>query len=96
MVGDQATSLPPCPQVFPAMSLDASVAPFAARALLPLSEDRSPLLLRCLALRLTVEGWLVSGRGWQKVEAAINGYAPYKTGATPHLMLRLLRASLIR
>ena len=78
------------------MTCDASVAPFAARALLPLSDDRAPLLLRCLALRLTVEGWMASGRGWQRVEAAINGYAPYKTGAPPHPQLRLLRANLIR
>ena len=82
-------------QVFPAMAADAAVSPFSARALLPLADaERAPLLLRCLALRLVVEGWLLTGRGWQRVEAAINGYAPYKSD--PPLQLRLTRAAMVR
>lgn len=48
-------------QLLPAMALDASVAPLAARALAPLQAEGAPLLLRCLALRLTVQGWLLTG-----------------------------------
>ena len=86
--------LVPAVQVFPAMSADASVAPFAARALQPLSGEGAPLTLRCLALKLVVEGWLLTGRGWQRVEAALNGYAPHLS--VPHLQLRITRAHLIR
>lgn len=125
-------------QLLPAMALDASVAPLAARALAPLQSEGAPLLLRCLALRLTVQGWLLTGalryslntrqrrlivayktilryktasarawcssacrasnagRGWARVEAAINGYAPQDRAALPPLQLRVTRASLIR
>ena len=77
------------------MAADASVSPFSARALLPLADaERAPLLLRCLSLRLVVEGWLLTGRGWQRVEADINGYAPYKSD--PPLQLRLTRAAMVR
>eukprot|EP00955_Chlamydomonas_euryale_P011137 120129-Chlamydomonas_euryale.AAC.1 len=44
--------------VLPAASGDAAVAPLAARALQPLGVDSAPPVLRCVALRLTVQGWL--------------------------------------
>ncbi len=47
--------------VLPAMAADASVAPFAARVAAPLNGEGSPLLLRCVGLRVTVQGWLMTG-----------------------------------
>jgi hypothetical protein len=64
--------------VLPAMSADASVAPFAARAAAPLGGERAPLLLRCVALRMVVQGWLVTGtqyRALGRVEScAVEGW----------------------
>ncbi|KAG1676514.1 hypothetical protein FOA52_000057 [Chlamydomonas sp. UWO 241] len=80
--------------VLPSMAYDASVAPFAARAIQPLAAESAPLIVRCVALRLTVQGWLTTGRGWARVEAAINGYAPHL--ADSPLELRLTRAALVR
>lgn len=82
--------------VLPAMCGDAATAPLALRALQPLTAPSAPPLLRCLALRLSVEAWQLTGRGWQRAEAAINGYAPPTAGMTPPLPLRLARTAIIR
>ncbi|GAX85958.1 hypothetical protein CEUSTIGMA_g13374.t1 [Chlamydomonas eustigma] len=84
--------------VLPALSMDASVAPYAAKAIAPLSADSSPVLLRCLYLRVVVEGWLKTGRGWPKVEATLNGYCskPMSGPKGVPLELRLTRIGLIR
>jgi hypothetical protein len=47
--------------VLPALSADAAVAPYAAKAIAPLGAEGSPVLLRCLYMRLVVEGWLLTG-----------------------------------
>lgn len=47
--------------VLPAMTADAAIAPYALRALQPLTQAGAPLLLQCLGLRLLVESWMVTG-----------------------------------
>lgn len=81
--------------VLPAMCADPSTAMFALRALQPLAAPSAPPHLRALALRLSVEGWQLTRRGWQRAEAAINGCAP-PSGLAPPLPLRLARTALIR
>lgn len=54
--------------VLPAMSLDTQVAPFANRVLGPMQQARSHPVLSCLALKLVVDSWTLSGKNWPKVE----------------------------
>ena len=97
--------------VLPAMTADATTAAFAMRALQPLAAPSAPPALRGAALRLAVEGWLLTGRGWARAEAALNGYAPPGSTALaasapgglgprardlPPLELRLARAAALR
>ncbi|KAI8466909.1 MAG: hypothetical protein J3K34DRAFT_524154 [Monoraphidium minutum] len=97
--------------VLPAMTSDPVTAAFATRALQPLAAPSAPPALRGAALRLAVDGWRATGRGWARAEAAINGYAPPGTtplAATdpsglgprgrdmPPLELRLARAAALR
>jgi hypothetical protein len=83
-------------RVLPSMSGDPMVAAFALRALAPLLGPAAPELVRAAGLRLLVDTWRCSGRGWQRVEAALNGIRPPGTSAVPGLRLRLARALLIR
>jgi hypothetical protein len=53
-------------------------------------------LVRAAGLRLLVDTWRSSGRGWARVEAALNGISPPGTSAAPGLQLRLARAFLVR
>lgn len=53
--------------LLPAMAADAAISPFALRALQPLTEQGAPLLLRCMALRLTVEAWVTTGEAVMRV-----------------------------
>jgi hypothetical protein len=79
----------------PSMCGDPAIAPFALRALQPLAAPSAPPELQAAALRLTVEAWCLTRRGWQRAEAALNGCAP-PTGPSPPLALRLGRAQLLR
>ncbi|KIZ01878.1 hypothetical protein MNEG_6086 [Monoraphidium neglectum] len=97
--------------VLPAMTSDPTTAAFAMRALQPLAAPSAPPALRGLALRLAVDGWRETGRGWARAEAAVNGYAPPGAGALaaadqsglgpragdlPPVELRLARAAALR
>jgi hypothetical protein len=77
------------------MSGDASVSLVALRALMPLASSKAPPLAQALALRVNVAGWQLTGRGWQRAEAAING-AVAPSGVPAPLHMRLARTQLIR
>lgn len=51
-------------------------------------------LLHCIGLRLSVSVWSLTGRGWARAEAAINGLNG--TGQDIPLELRITRAALLR
>lgn len=78
----------------PPMTGDPAVAPFALRTLQAMSVPTAPERVQCLALRLVVKCWLETGRGWSRLEAALNGCVP--PGSKAPLSLRLTRAKLIR
>ncbi len=59
--GADAATLSSILHILPYMTADASVSPLVAKALLPLQAQSAPILLRCLALKLTVQSWLSTG-----------------------------------
>ncbi|GLI61002.1 hypothetical protein VaNZ11_003262, partial [Volvox africanus] len=82
-------------QLLPVMAADPAVAPYALRVLQPMLQPESPEMLRCLALKLLCDTWLISGRGWPQVESALNGLvAPGSRNPPPSL--RITRAALLR
>ncbi|GIL81430.1 hypothetical protein Vretifemale_10448, partial [Volvox reticuliferus] len=48
-------------QLLPVMAVDPGVAPYALRVLQPMLQPESPEMLRCLALKLLCDTWLISG-----------------------------------
>ncbi|KAF5834396.1 hypothetical protein DUNSADRAFT_8951 [Dunaliella salina] len=85
--------------LLPAMAADAPNAPFALRALQPLLSLTAPPLVRCMGLRLMVDIWHSSGKGWARAEAALSAFLPpgaAHAANTPLPLLRVTQAALCR
>ncbi|GFR47065.1 hypothetical protein Agub_g8751, partial [Astrephomene gubernaculifera] len=84
-------------QLLPVMAAaDPAAAPYSLRVLQPmLASEDAPEVLRCVGLKLLCDTWLMSGRGWPHVEAALNGLVR-PMGREPPPSLRVTRAALLR
>ncbi|GMH35625.1 hypothetical protein BSKO_03493 [Bryopsis sp. KO-2023] len=70
------------------------VLPLVYRTLQTMMEEGSPILVRCLALRVMCSAWLKYGVGWKHLEGALNGMTEPK--APQERKIRLTKAACVR